>query len=1274
MADVLFALTVDLGRAIHAMCSEVQARIDAAKDLPQTATRCSRLLDQIDGMVDGLNQNDKRTKVILESIHSCIKELDGLLERLLDMAKGELTGGKVCLCITLASKGKDVKHAEKELEDTEDELRKHIESLVQATQLHSFSTRTANKLKQADSRRFWDEHFGEQREVSVTVLAEALRFEVKESGAEMDADAILPICQQCFSGAEQVTVLGFGEVFSTASVKDTMVALSKRVKAQSHMFAVRVFDYESKQPDAATDAGFFMCRATDNLKVVRRLVQQHAFTLAESDDESDDEFEFEGSDDTRAGSKARSPRKDALSLDEVPPEFRFMADGGFTFFLDACAVRVTRKQEKTLEGAEYLNRVVIVRDDDLPDTLKPKKSAKKHGLVFGENGGAPKSDDTAWETSSAGTSVGEGEDNEAYAEDVAETIMRRASEELALAQCRDIISALRTPSVLQGLRLAVARARLPEEAVTFMVEVDQLRRAAEAIAPTSAGALSMPRLRLVKASATNIAERFLAEGASYEMPVTASLRAAATAEIETCAAAASSGDPAPGLDQRMLEALETPFRATETALAPALALLQKKHTQQGKVVAAKSLAPANPASPGSVPGAMAGDPGKKHRVVFLGGGDTGMGAMMDLILDPAKRFHVTLVDPKNYFEDVTAQPMLLCDPGTAEDGRWKNTVTPYKNALALGEGHKHIPALAMSISKTHVEVGSERTVVPYDSLVVSVGSRYSSNIKIENPTSEYRLRQLRAEAAVIRHSDAVLVIGGGLVGVEVAANVGEAHPEKRVVLVQSGPVLMPRVKNAHGKIMKRMEELGVEVHLNERVVEFDDMLREYTTDVGNVFQAGKVYRCTGAVPNTELFKDARTDPDIAAALDARGFCKVDDYCQLRGFENIYAGGDILEDRMFASSGEHVITGKKYPERVAGTAFLHGLLIGKNIARKVDGEPNGGANLCTFKKENDVFGAALAVSLGHKQALGVIHPVMADVYESKNFGWGIPRDELERDNCGLSPAVAGVKDAVSGLINGAFQTKEMWQVILGMFGSDPKLVDPLAPPPTAPEPEAAAAETEASAPAPEAAAPEPEAAAPEPEAAAPEPEAPAPEPEAAAPEPEAAAPEPEAPAPEPDVAAPEPEAPAPEPEAPAPEPEVAAPEPEAPAPEPEAEPTPEPEVPTPEPEAPTPEPEAPAHESETPASEPEAPAPEPEAAAPEPEAPAPAPEAPAPEPELEPKSAAEPEPEAAEPAPEPEAPAADAEPAADPEPEPEPETEPEAPAVLEPEAAPGEEAQ
>ena len=209
MADVLFAVTVDLGRALHALCREVQARIDAAKDLPQTATRCSRLLDQIDGMVDGLNQYDKRTRVILENIQSCVKELDNLLTRLLEMADVNGKAGKksVCLCITLASKGKDVKAAESELENTEYELRNHIESLVQATQLHSFSTRTSNKLEQVDSRRFWDEHFGDMREVSVKAIAEGLNHECESKNLGVDTETVVQLAKDCFAGKETVSVL-----------------------------------------------------------------------------------------------------------------------------------------------------------------------------------------------------------------------------------------------------------------------------------------------------------------------------------------------------------------------------------------------------------------------------------------------------------------------------------------------------------------------------------------------------------------------------------------------------------------------------------------------------------------------------------------------------------------------------------------------------------------------------------------------------------------------------------------------------------------------------------------------------------------------------------------------------------------------------------------------------------------------------------------------------------------------------------------------------------
>ena len=52
------AVTVDLAYALHNLVLEVNRRIDAADALPQTATRCSRLLDQVDGMLDGLNIED----------------------------------------------------------------------------------------------------------------------------------------------------------------------------------------------------------------------------------------------------------------------------------------------------------------------------------------------------------------------------------------------------------------------------------------------------------------------------------------------------------------------------------------------------------------------------------------------------------------------------------------------------------------------------------------------------------------------------------------------------------------------------------------------------------------------------------------------------------------------------------------------------------------------------------------------------------------------------------------------------------------------------------------------------------------------------------------------------------------------------------------------------------------------------------------------------------------------------------------------------------------
>ena len=52
----------------------------------------------------------------------------------------------------------------------------------------------------------------------------------------------------------------------------------------------------------------------------------------------------------------------------MDPELEFLRKGKFAFFLDDGDTRVRKKQEKTFCGTEYIDRVVIVRNSDLPST------------------------------------------------------------------------------------------------------------------------------------------------------------------------------------------------------------------------------------------------------------------------------------------------------------------------------------------------------------------------------------------------------------------------------------------------------------------------------------------------------------------------------------------------------------------------------------------------------------------------------------------------------------------------------------------------------------------------------------------------------------------------------------------------------------------------------------------------------------------------------------------------------------------------------------------
>jgi NADPH-dependent 2,4-dienoyl-CoA reductase/sulfur reductase-like enzyme len=82
----------------------------------------------------------------------------------------------------------------------------------------------------------------------------------------------------------------------------------------------------------------------------------------------------------------------------------------------------------------------------------------------------------------------------------------------------------------------------------------------------------------------------------------------------------------------------------------------------------------------------------------------------------------------------------------------------------------------------NVVIGSAREITPdrviledktvfYDYLIIATGMLYGANMKDKNNNRDFRAASLSKEATEVKLADAVLVVGGGPVGVELVAEV-----------------------------------------------------------------------------------------------------------------------------------------------------------------------------------------------------------------------------------------------------------------------------------------------------------------------------------------------------------------------------------------------------------------------------------------------------------------------------------------------------------------------
>src|SRR3989344_6478742 len=144
-------------------------------------------------------------------------------------------------------------------------------------------------------------------------------------------------------------------------------------------------------------------------------------------------------------------------------------------------------------------------------------------------------------------------------------------------------------------------------------------------------------------------------------------------------------------------------------------------------------------------------------VVVLGGGFSGSYVAKKL----EHNFYVTLIDTKDYFEFT---PGIL------------RTIVSPSHIKKIQSVHTHYLKKAKVIKDNVINVNDKEITlkdkkITFDYLVICTGSRYEFPFKSSNIVSTRRAHDLRGCFDDLKKADNILIVGGGIVGVEMAGEI-----------------------------------------------------------------------------------------------------------------------------------------------------------------------------------------------------------------------------------------------------------------------------------------------------------------------------------------------------------------------------------------------------------------------------------------------------------------------------------------------------------------------
>mmetsp|Transcript_38504 Transcript_38504/g.121329 ORF Transcript_38504/g.121329 Transcript_38504/m.121329 type:complete len:296 (-) Transcript_38504:914-1801(-) len=202
-----------------------------------------------------------------------------------------------------------------------------------------------------------------------------------------------------------------------------------------------------------------------------------------------------------------------------------------------------------------------------------------------------------------------------------------------------------------------------------------------------------------------------------------------------------------------------------------------------------------------------------------------------------------------------------------------------------------------------------------------MGSSYNGAIRPrrEEKTMSCRAMTWMHENSKLQQAPSALVVGAGLVGVELAAEIIAVYPSKRVTLVYgTQDVCKELPPPARAYIRTWLKERGVIIKSDRRVSDFRG--DECVLDDGQTLQAPLIYRCLGSYPRSDPLQEEFEDK-----LDSRGAIRVNSFLQVIGCSNVYAAGDVT------------VHAQHTEEKTGYTAEQNAKLAASNIVRDIEGK-------------------------------------------------------------------------------------------------------------------------------------------------------------------------------------------------------------------------------------------------------------------------------------------------------------------------------------------------